>query len=146
MKRMKRGGGGVCRLRSGVCLGGCVICLFLSNAKNFEKNSKNPLTMLGMCDKIVNCIIIAYTMGISALRQGSVSMKGDFSRLYLCILTNASDERSIRLQPWHLPCPWVVRLTHEVPDVLVPCLCPLHSVCLPLIPRHRRESPVGAHQ
>jgi hypothetical protein len=29
--------------------------------------SQNPLTILDLCDKIVNCIIIALIMGISAL-------------------------------------------------------------------------------
>ena len=78
---------------------------------------ENPLTILAFCDKIVNCIIIAFTMGISALRQGIRSKKGDFTRLSLCNSTKLRSERSIRLRPRHLPWPWVVRLTHEVPDV-----------------------------
>ena len=78
---------------------------------------ENPLTILAFCAKIVNCIIIAFTMGNSAFRQVPKSKKGDFTRLSLCNLTNTKSERSIRLRPRHLPCPWVVRLAHEVPDV-----------------------------
>ena len=48
--------------------------------------------MLGICDKIVNCIIIAYTMGISALRKGILSMKSDFLRLSLCISTKMEEQ------------------------------------------------------
>ena len=92
-------------------------CLFLSKTKNLEIFCKNPLTILAFCAKIVNCIIIAFTMGNSAFRQVPKSKKGDFTRLSLCNLTNTKSERSIRLRPRHLPCPWVVRLAHEVPDV-----------------------------
>lgn len=92
-------------------------CLFLSETKKLELFCENPLTILAFCAKIVNCIIIAFTMGTSAFRQVPESKKDDFTRRSLCNLTNMKSERSIRLRPRHLPCPWVVRLTHEVPDV-----------------------------
>ena len=96
---------------------GEVFVYFYQRRKIFKIFCENPLTILAFCDKIVNCIIIAFTMGISAFRQGPQSKKGDFTRFSLCNLTNTKGERSIRLRPRHLPCPWVVRLTHEVPDV-----------------------------
>lgn len=103
---------------------------------------KNPLTTFDLCDKIINCIIIALTMGNSALRQGSVSMKGDFSRRSLCVLTKRLGARSIRLWPWHLKCPWVVRLTHEVFDVRSPPPRRIRRDLLPL-PRRHRDPPDG---
>ena len=96
---------------------GAVFVYFYQRRKIFKIFCENPLTILAFCDKIVNCVIIAFTMGISAFRQGPRSKKGDFTRFSLCNLTNTKGERSIRLRPRHLPCPWVVRLTHEVPDV-----------------------------
>ena len=51
---------------------------FYQIPKKLKLFSQNPLTTLALCDKIVNCIIIALTMGTSALSQGSLSMKGDF--------------------------------------------------------------------
>ena len=96
---------------------GAVFVYFYQRRKFFKIFCENPLTILAFCDKIVNCIIIAFTMGISAFRQVPQSKKGDFTRSSLCNLTNTKGERSMRLRPRHLPCPWVVRLTHEVPDV-----------------------------
>ena len=94
-------------------------CLFLSENKNMQIISQNPLTILDLCGKIVNCIIIALIMGTFAFSQGEVSTTGDFLRLPLCSSTINCHARSTRLWPRHLPCPWVVRLTHEVPDVRV---------------------------
>ena len=70
---------------------------FYQKEKNCKLFCKNPLTTLDLCDKIVNCIIIALTMGTSALSQGLLSMKGDFLRRSLCILPKTPSERSIRL-------------------------------------------------
>ena len=92
---------------------------FYQNEKNCKLFCENPLTILDLCDKIVNCIIIALIMGISVLLQGRMSTRGDFQRLSLCSLTKDCPARSTRLRPRHLPCPWVVRLIHEVPDVRV---------------------------
>ena len=111
---LRKAGLGEARRYGGRNLG---FCLFLSETKKLELFCKNPLTILAFCAKIVNCIIIAFTMGNSAFRQVLKSKKGDFTRRSLCNLTNMKSERSIRLRPRHLPCPWVVRLTHEVPDV-----------------------------
>ena len=99
---------------------------------------KNPLTTLALCDKIVKCIIIALTMGTAALAEGCLSMKGDFPRPSLFISTKGREARSIRLRPRHLPCPWVVRLTHEVPDVRTPTFGRLSIDCLS--PAAARES------
>ena len=109
---------------------------------------ENPLTILAFCDKIVNCIIIAFTMGISALRQGIRSKKGDFTRLSLCNSTKPRSERSIRLRPRHLPCPWVVRLTHEAPDVPALCIRRMYDDGFsPQIPRRRSGiRPTVPHQ
>ena len=96
---------------------GAFFCLFYQTRKKLELFSQKCLTSLDLCAIIVNCIIIAFTMDTPALPRGSRSKKGDFSRLSLCNLTNTKSERSIRLRPRHLPCPWVVRLAHEVPDV-----------------------------
>jgi hypothetical protein len=103
------------------------------------------LTILAFCAKIVNCIIIAFTMGNSAFRQVQKSKKGDFTRLSLCNLTNTKSERSIRLRPRHLPCPWAVRLAHEVPDVRATRFPGMYSEILPYIPRRRPGiRPLGA--
>ena len=113
------------------------ICLFLSKNKNMQIISQNPLTILDLCGKIVNCIIIALIMGTSAFEKGIVPMQGDFSRSSLCRSTNGGNARFPRLRPWHLPCPWVVRLTHEVPDVRVTAVRRPVRRSLAPIPRRR---------
>ena len=114
---------------------------FYQNQKISKIFCENPLTILALCDKIVNCIIIALIMGISAHRYDFVSTRSDFSRLSLYISTNHQSARSIRLRPRHLPCPWVVRLTHETPDVRVGSFAACAAgVSTPFFPAAARES------
>ena len=118
---------------------------FYQNQKISKIFCENPLTILAFCDKIVNCIIIAFTMGNSAFRQVPESKKCDFTRLSLCNLTKPRSERSIRLRPRHLPCPWAVRLAPEVPDVPATGFLRMYSEILPYIPRRRSGiRPFGA--
>jgi hypothetical protein len=63
---------------------------FYQNEKNCKLFCENPLTILDLCDKIVNCIIIALIMGISAFRRGLPSIQSDFAGLSLCNLTEAT--------------------------------------------------------
>ena len=121
-------------------------CLFLSKNKKMQIISKNPLTMLDLCDKIVNCIIIALIMGFSAFGQGVVPRQGDFQRSSLCRSTNDGSALPTRFRPRHLPCPWVVRLTHEAPLVRRTVILRLHDdhLSLPLPPRG--NPPDGVHQ
>ena len=119
----------------------CFILSFSVHINKVKANLNKPFVLLGLLahaavpvalvclqgdqGTAVVFIIIALIMGISAFGRGRPSTKSGFWKLSLCISTNTRDERSIRLQPRHLPCPWVVRLTHEAPDVpaLVSALC-----------------------
>ena len=82
-------------------------------------------------------------MGNYALKQVSRPKRSDFWRRSLCNLTKAWSLRSIRLRPRHLKCPWVVRLTHEAPDVQIPVFegtTKVVSYRYPRIPQPRRRS------
>lgn len=95
-------------------------CLFSSNEKIIQNILQKPLDNTEFVWYNTKLQYNRITMGNSALRQVSRSKRGDFWRRSLCNLTKARSLRSIRLRPRHLKCPWVVRLTHEAPDVQTP--------------------------
>ena len=95
-------------------------CLFSSNEKIIANILQKPLDNTEFVWYNTKLQYNRITMGNSALRQVSRSKRGDFWRRSLCNLTKARSLRSIRLRPRHLKCPWVVRLTHEAPDVQTP--------------------------
>ena len=110
-------------------------CLFSSNEKIIQNILQKPLDNTEFVWYNTKLQYNRITMGNSALRQVSRSKRGDFWRRSLCNLTKARSLRSIRLRPRHLKCPWVVRLTHEVSDVRVSALLPVHGDGLiPLLP------------